>query len=171
LSDLLDGEREILHANAIKAMFLSNDARRTESIDSGSVTLTVTSPPFLDTVQYASDNWMRCWFNALDANKIAEGISVPRSLDAWKSIMAEVFFELYRVTKKCGHVAFEVGEIRKGDLKLDEIVIPIGIGAGFSPIGVLLNEQIFTKTAHIWGISNNTAGTNTNRIVLFKKIN
>jgi hypothetical protein len=29
--------------------------------------------------------------------------------------------------------------------------------------------QEFTKTSNIWGINNNTRGTNTNRIVLFNK--
>jgi len=28
---------------------------------------------------------------------------------------------------------------------------------------------VFTKTSNIWGIDNNTCGTNTNRIVVFKK--
>jgi hypothetical protein len=169
LSDLRDQERESLHSIASSAVFLSCDARATDKILSETVSLTVTSPPFLDTVQYASDNWMRCWFNSLDAEKIAEGISVPRSVDAWKEVMADVFVELFRITKCGGHVAFEVGEIRKGNLKLDEIVIPLAMKAGFSPIGVLLNEQVFTKTAHIWGVKNNTGGTNTNRIVLLRK--
>jgi len=33
-----------------------------------------------------------------------------------------------------------------------------------------LNEQVFTKTSHIWGVANNQLGTNTNRIVLLRKV-
>lgn len=33
----------------------------------------------------------------------------------------------------------------------------------------MINKQTFTKTANIWGISNNNKGTNTNRIVVFQK--
>jgi hypothetical protein len=52
---------------------------------------------------------------------------------------------------------------------MEDLVVPIAHKAGFTPIGILLNEQIFTKTSHIWGIANNTSGTNTNRIILLKK--
>jgi hypothetical protein len=41
--------------------------------------------------------------------------------------------------------------------------------AGFRAHGVLVNSQVFTKTAHIWGVGNNTKGTNSNRIVLFER--
>ena len=43
------------------------------------------------------------------------------------------------------------------------------MAAGFTPLGILINLQRFTKTSHIWGIGNNDSGTNTNRIVIFEK--
>jgi hypothetical protein len=33
----------------------------------------------------------------------------------------------------------------------------------------MINQQEFTKTAHCWGVTNNAGGTNSNRIVLFRK--
>ena len=45
--------------------------------------------------------------------------------------MAEVFAELHRVTRPGGFVAFEVGEVRRGKLRLDEVVLPLGLAAGF----------------------------------------
>ena len=153
----------------LKAKFLNEDARFTSDIKSNSVQLTVTSPPFLDIVNYVEDNWLRCWFNDINANEVAKNISVPKKLDKWEKIIGEVLIELYRITKRGGYVAFEVGEIRKGKVKLDEHVVPLGITAGFECLGVVINLQKFTKTANIWGVSNNTFGTNTNRIVLFIK--
>jgi len=35
---------------------------------------------------------------------------------------------------------------------------------------VLINSQQFTKTANIWGVSNNRMGTNTNRIVVLQAV-
>jgi hypothetical protein len=162
-------ERANLAAAAGSARFLTGDARRTPELADGSVALTVTSPPFLDVVQYAADNWLRCWFNGLDAKVVADGITMARKLEAWCAVMAEVFRELHRVTRSGGHVAFEVGEIQRGTLRLEEAVLPMGTAAGFRGLGVLVNQQAFTKTAHIWGVGNNTAGTNSNRIVLFRK--
>jgi hypothetical protein len=43
------------------------------------------------------------------------------------------------------------------------------MAAGFDCEAVLINSQRFTKTANIWGISNNRLGTNTNRIAIFRK--
>ena len=54
-------------------------------------------------------------------------------------------------------------------INLDEKVVPLGRKVGFSGEAILINSQKFTKTANIWGVSNNNRGTNTNRIVLFKK--
>jgi len=152
-----------------KAIFLTKDARDTKEIDSESVQLTITSPPFLDIVQYTKDNWLRCWFNSIDDKEISKKITILRSVDEWSKVMGGVFRELFRITRKGGWVAFEVGEVRKGKIKLDEYVIPLGLNAGFRCEGVLINLQIFTKTSNIWGINNNHFGTNTNRIVLFKK--
>ncbi len=152
------------------ALFLQNDARNTPDIESESINLTVTSPPFLDIVQYSKDNWLRCWFNSIDIDKISSKITMAKSIEKWSDIMQEVFKELYRITQKGGWVAFEVGEVKKKTIKLDEYVVPLGIRAGFQCEGILINLQAFTKTSNIWGITNMNQGTNTNRIVLFKRM-
>jgi len=91
------------------------------------------------------------------------------TVEEWSKVMGDVFKELFRITKSGGWVAFEVGEVRKGKINLDKHVVPIGIEAGFVCKAILINLQKFTKTSNIWGIDNNTFGTNTNRIVLFRK--
>ena len=151
------------------ARFLTSDAGDTSAIRSSSVQLTVTSPPFLNIVQYAQDYWLRCWFNGIDAEEIAESLTIATTLPRWIEMMQQVFYELYRITRPGGWIAFEVGEINNGRIKLDEHVVPIGIAAGLTCHGIVINEQEFTKTANIWGVKNNNRGTNTNRIVLFQK--
>ena len=61
------------------------------------------------------------------------------------------------------------GEVHGGKIKLDETVVPCGLAAGFEPVLVLINDQEFTKTANCWGVSNNSKGTNTNRVVVLRK--
>ena len=80
-----------------------------------------------------------------------------------------MFAELYRVTRCGGWVAFEVGEVRKGRIRLEDHVVPLGAAAGFTCIALLINEQRFTKTANIWGVGNNEMGTNTNRIIVLRR--
>jgi hypothetical protein len=152
-----------------KAVLLTGDARKTPLIRDESVQLTVTSPPFLDIVQYRQDNWLRCWFNGLEADTVGREITMARTVDEWTLVMGAVFTELYRITRPGGFVAFEVGEVRKKTIRLEEHVVPLGLAAGFACPSVIINQQHFTKTSNIWGVGNMASGTNTNRIVVFKK--
>jgi hypothetical protein len=169
LRNVSDDQVERVSTAGETALLLTRGAWSTSRIKSNSVDLVVTSPPFLDTVNYAQDNWLRCWFNHIDQKEVEKKLTVVRSVDAWKWAMEKVFMELFRVVRPDGVVAFEVGEVRKRNLRLDEIVVPIGLKACFRCAGILINQQRFTKTSHIWGVGNNRAGTNTNRIVVFQK--
>jgi hypothetical protein len=160
-------ERATLGRIAEKVLLLTQTCDATPEIDSGSVALVVTSPPFLDVVDYAGDNWLRCWFLGIDPKSVK--LTVPRRLDDWQAAMSKVFRELARVLKKGGHVAFEVGEVHGGKTRLEEAVLPCGEAAGLEPLLVMINDQVFTKTANCWGVDNNSKGTNTNRIVVFRK--
>jgi hypothetical protein len=170
LKEISPAQRAAIRTIGESAMFLQGDARATASIPDASVQITVTSPPFLDIVQYSSDNWLRCWFNNLDDKTIGKSITMSRTVEEWSDVMRGVMRELFRITRPGGYVAFEVGEVRKGTIKLDEAVVPLGTGAGFSCQALYINEQQFSKTSNIWGVRNNDHGTNTNRIVLFRKI-
>ena len=157
----------VLADAAPRAVLLTQPAAHTPQIPAQSVSLVVTSPPFLNVVDYATDNWLRCWFLGIDAQAVK--LTVPKKLDAWQAAMTEVFHELYRILKPGGYVAFEVGEVHAGKTRLEETVLPCGVAAGLEPELVLINDQQFTKTANCWGVDNMAKGTNTNRIVLFRR--
>ena len=150
-----------------KARFITGSSDCTSEIESSSVDLVVTSPPFLDVVDYAGDNWLRCWFNGIDEMKIE--IWTFRKPSEWSEGMERVFCELRRVLKPGGYIAFEVGEVRRGKLRMEELVIPAARAAKLSPVLVLINSQQFTKTSNCWGVTNQIAGTNTNRVILLQK--
>jgi len=159
--------RRALASVAGRHRLFTESAATTPEIETSSVDLVVTSPPFLDVVNYAADNWLRCWFCGIDPAGMK--LTVPRKIQDWRTAMTAVFVELARVVRPGGHVAFEVGEVRGGRVRLEEHVIPCGIDAGLEPVLVLINAQAFTKTAACWGVDNNRKGTNTNRIVLFRR--
>lgn len=158
--------RQALKSVSRSSLLLTADSEHTPRIKSRSVHLAVTSPPFLDVVDYASDNWLRCWFLGIDARTVP--ISILKKLEDWYAKMVIVLRELRRVLVSGGFVAFEVGEVRSGKIKLEETVIRAASQAGLEPILVLINSQKFTKTANCWGVDNNSKGTNTNRIVLLR---
>jgi hypothetical protein len=167
LADCNEDTGRTLREAAESSLLLTRGAAATPEIRPGSVALVVTSPPFLDVVDYAGDNWLRCWFCGIDPTNVP--LTILRKLEDWQSAMTDAFTELARVLKPGGHIAFEVGEVRGGQLRLEEHVIPCGLAAGLEPLLVLINAQKFTKTANCWGVANNTKGTNSNRVVLFRK--
>ena len=133
-----------------------------------SVDLVVTSPPFLDIVQYAADNWLRCWFAGIDPSAVA--IDTHRTTEAWTQMVREVMREQARIVRPGGYVAFEVGEVRNGSVLLEQLVWRAVEGLPFERLGVMVNSQQFTKTANCWGVVNGSKGTNTNRIVLLQRL-
>jgi hypothetical protein len=121
----------------------------------------------LDVVDYALDNWLRCWFLGLDPGQITP--TVTRRETEWQNHITNVLCNCYRMLRSGGVVAFEVGEVRKGTLELERLVVPAARTAGFECLCVLVNQQRFTKTANCWGVSNGSKGTNTNRIIVLRK--
>lgn len=169
LKDVTPEIRETLLKTSPKIKLIEDNAAELKSVPANTIDLTITSPPFLDVVSYSKDNWLRFWFNNISEEEVKKRITVLKNIDDWSEFMRKVFSELYRITKFEGYVAFEVGEVKKGTINLDEIVVKIGESVGFKHILTLINKQNFTKTSNIWGVSNNEKGTNTNRIAIFKK--
>ncbi len=150
----------------VKEKYLTSDSRKTKSIKSDSVDLVVTSPPFINIVDYVGDNWIRNWF--IEAEMTKQQIVQTPSILKWEDFIKDTLIELKRVVKPGGKIAFEVGEVNKGKLDLAFNVMKLGEDVGLKISKVYIQKTDFTKTAAIWGIGNNKRGTNTNRVVLFE---
>lgn len=167
LADLDNLALQRLSTTGADSLLLTRSAEDTPEIQSNSVALAVTSPPFLDVVDYEKDNWLRAWFCGVDMAK--QTIWQIKNLNDWENGMGKVMSEIRRVIQPGGWLAFEVGEVRNGKLKLETSVLKVGFEAGLHPVLGLINDQVFTKTSNCWGVQNLKKGTNTNRIILFQK--
>ena len=131
-----------------RSLLTTGPAQSTPGIGAGTVQLVVTSPPFLDIVQYAEDNWLRSWFAGIDVTTVA--IAHHRTEALWQNMVRETLIELARVVRPGGHVAFEVGEVRNGKVLLERLVWDAAEGLPFDRLFVMVNQQEFTKTANCW---------------------
>lgn len=146
--------------------FWTGRAESRSPLEANSVALVVTSPPFLDVVDYRRDNWLRLWFAGIDSEAAPR---CTRSLAEWTSMLTAAMVEIQRVLRPGGYAAVEVGEIRRGKFHLEEHVLASGKASGLNPIQNLIHSHPFTKTSRCWGIENNKGGTNTHRVVIFRK--
>ena len=95
LRKLQPGERSLLRGLSHRAKLVTASAEQTPQIACSSVKLVVTSPPFLDIVAYAQDNWLRCWFNGIDPAAVK--LWHFRKPAGWQEKMVAVFKELKRI--------------------------------------------------------------------------
>ncbi|MDZ4725803.1 MAG: site-specific DNA-methyltransferase [Leptospira sp.] len=146
-------------------------ANHVPDIQSGSVDLIVTSPPFLDKVDYEGDNWLRHWFLNIPKNKERK-LSIFSNVVEWNQFIKSTLMESARILKKGAHMVMEVGEVKKGNqiINLDEDVVNMAIGSGLQWAKTYIHTQQFTKLSNCWQVSNNEKGTNSNRCVVLRKI-
>src|SRR5262245_28814600 len=106
LRDVSADVRKRLHRVADRSQLVTGGSTDTPPIASNSIALAVTSPPFLDVVDYKTDNWLRCWFCGIDAAAVP--VTLAKQVDAWQQFVTSTLLELRRVVRPGGHIAFEV---------------------------------------------------------------
>lgn len=142
-------------------------ARCLVSLDDESVDLVVTSPPFLNVVDYKADNWLRCWFNDIDLGGFE--ISTPSTLCGWQKFIEAALREMRRVLRPDGVIAIEVGDVMGGS---DSLVVAILNEIGSADLAcraLIVNGHAFSKTSQCWGVRANALGTNSNRVLLLTR--
>ncbi len=155
----------------------TGDSRDLKEWESESVHLVVTSPPFLNQVDYVQDTWIETWFCDIPRTSVEGKIVQTPDLEKWSQFISDTLSDLHRVLVPGGHVAMEVGEVRhQGELlNLDEILVNLTCSRKYNAHQFRVKEiyvqsQQFTKLANCFKVENNKLGTNTNRIVLMEKI-
>jgi len=85
------------------------DSRDLSRMGKNKVSLTVTSPPYHNAINYQEHQTSESWYRG----------TVGISIDSWIEEMAEVFSQVYRVTKPGGFCCIVIGnEIIEGKIKL-----------------------------------------------------
>lgn len=174
---LKSGQLETLNANSKKHIFTTGDARNLTGWEDNSVNLVVTSPPFLNQVDYVQDTWIENWFCGIAREEVDGKIVQTPNLSEWSQFISDVLSDLHRVLVPGGIVAMEVGEVKyQGKiLNLDEIVLGLTCSRSHNMHQFKVNEiyvqsQQFTKLANCFNVSNNKKGTNTNRILVMERM-
>ncbi|MCW3491019.1 site-specific DNA-methyltransferase [Dethiobacter alkaliphilus] len=170
---LKDNCLQAIRQSGAQNRYLQSDARNLSPWPDNSVDLVVTSPPFLNCVNYLHDNWLEHWFLNINPSDLKGRITQTASIRDWKSFVAHVLLEIGRILRVGGICVFEVGEVHCGGEKinLDEAVTQVIAEnrCGLQLMEVLIQKQQFTKLAHCFAVTNNKKGTNTQRLLVLEK--
>ncbi len=169
-NDLSDPIPPFYHEFSKRNQYTRSFSFEMKEIASESVDLIVTSPPFLDKVDYINDNWLKAWFLDIDLNYLS-GVSILQDPNEWKEFIEKTLKECRRVMKKNSFLVMEVGDVlyKKELLNLDELVIKAAEKSSLYWVKSIINSQKFTKLSNCWNISNNEKGTNSNRCVVLSR--
>ncbi|MBI2558132.1 hypothetical protein HYW20_02310 [Candidatus Woesearchaeota archaeon] len=148
------------------------DSRNMPFIDANSIDLIITSPPFLNVVNYIDDNWLRFWFLGFDRNKLRKKIVQTDDLNEYTNFIKNSMEEMNRVLKKDKYCIIEVGDIRHQSKKLymDHIIVPLAGQTGFEVGKVMINYMTAPKISKAFKPRTKNAGTKTNRCVIMRKV-
>jgi len=161
------------------------DARAVDKwLPRASVSLIVTSPPYLRVVRYGKFNWIRLWLLKssvenldrrlrVEATDNALGLSDRLTFPSYCSFLREVTESCSRVLKPGGQLILVIGDVRGNDGE-DQ-----NLGQGLwkeirrsSPLRLvdIIEDKIEVgaKVTRIWGSKKGTA-TKTDRVIVLKK--
>lgn len=136
------------------------DARRLGDVQefshaAGRVKLVLTSPPYLDVVNYARQNWIRTWFLREDPEAISLDLDDNLTLAAWDELAADMIGQLRHFLAEDGVGVFVIGDVAKSSRSVvslaREFLRLLFHDGSFEYIGCLSDRlQSEAKTTRIW---------------------
>jgi DNA modification methylase len=155
------------------------DAKELASCDGlravkGKVDLIVTSPPYLDVVNYAKQNWIRNWLlEQSSTSHLAKNLDDDLNLSEWMSFSTLVLDQMMKVLSPSGVIVFVVGDVvrpGKGSISLArEFIRRVAHDGHFGFVGCL-DDHIGSdiKTTRIWADTKGRA-TQMDRIIVLAR--
>lgn len=131
--------------------------------------LILTSPPFLNVLDYNKINWIRNLYLApAGYGKCPELFNTP-SLDEWRKTMTAQLIRCRECLHPDGRICVEAGSVRKDKINLIDAVNEISRDAGLVPEELFIQEAYHSRTSRCWGVER-TQGTKTQQVLVLRAI-
>jgi len=140
-------------------------------LEDESVDLVITSPPYLNVLTTAWDNWLRLWFLNYDYKDVEKKLTQTSSLSIYLRHMKDFLREIYRVLKRNKACILVLGDIKvkNGEEKsLVDAVLEIGEDVGFD-VKMLVNDDIRPQNKYLAQHKRRNHGLFKEKIIVFEK--
>jgi len=154
----------------VRGIAFNNDAKRLP-LDDESVDLIITSPPYLNVLTTAWDNWLRLWFLNHDYRDVEKKLTQTSSLNIYLNHMKDFLREFYRVLKQNRACVIVLGDIKVKNGKerpLVDAVLEIGESIGFN-VKMLIDDDIKSQNKYLAQHKNGNHGLSREKIIVFEK--
>lgn len=128
--------------------------------------LILTSPPFLDVIDYSKINWIRNWW--LGDPHLQLELWHEQDVKAWQLAMWGWLRQWQQRLDADGVLCIEAGKVRKGQVDLIEEVRKVAPRAGFRAHELFVQNTSHTRTARCWGVGADQ-GTTTQQVLVLKR--
>lgn len=121
----------------------------------GKVKLILTSPPYLDVVNYAKQNWIRMWFLQEDFEEVSRALDDNLVLGNWIDFMESIVLELKKFLQSDGVMVLVVGDVARSSTNVispaRELIRRFEHDKLFNYIGCISDHlNIEGKTTRLW---------------------
>lgn len=135
-----------------------------QEISTQKADLLITSPPFLDVIDYNSINWIRIFWLG---SRLTTWHLLEKSLDQWK-IQMKMQMAAWREQLIPGaRVCIEAGSVRKNKINLIEELISLAPEVGYIPEKLYIQQTSHSRTARCWGVQKDQ-GTTSQQVAVFR---
>jgi hypothetical protein len=135
----------------------------------GRVKLILCSPPYLDVVNYAKQNWIRTWFLSEHPDAISENLDDNLTLAEWLEFAKQVSEQMKTMLAPNGAAVLVIGDVAKANRSVSlarEFIRHMLHDKIFAYVGCLSDHiQADIKTTRIWKETKGQA-TNVDRVVV-----
>lgn len=132
----------------VKGKGYLGDSRKIGYIDSESVDLIVTSPPFFDTTEFVRHNWLRLWLIGwgLETQKgEAKNFIGEKNMGSFEDDLKSVISECMRVLKPGGRLVMHGG--KKGKINMTDF-IKVYLGNTEHKVEAIIDERVDHANKH-----------------------
>lgn len=131
--------------------------------------LILTSPPFLNLLDYNKINWIRNLYLApAGYGKCPELFNTP-TLSEWCETMKTQLIRCREHLHPEGRICVEAGSIRKDKVNLIDAVLAIAGSAGLEVEELFIQEADHSRTSRCWGVGK-SQGTKTQQVLVLKAL-
>lgn len=162
---------EVLEKEFDGKILYSDATVNNRKIKDNSVSLVITSPPYLNIVNYTNSNWLKLWLLGFGRKNISKEIKLSdkHNFEQYISFIKKYLNNIWQKLKKGGHVCLVVGDVFDNPL-IDQVWTKIKDDVNYEFVGLYIDNK-YSQNRKITNMLNKKSGkaTRVEKVLILRK--